>query len=75
MTDKQIIEVLERVRKWPKGRQETAAQILLEIEAQDSSQYQLTDEQTIEVRRRLSDSNPTYLSLEEVEQYFANRRA
>ena len=75
MTDKQITDVLERVKKWSKGRQETAAQILLEIEAQDSSQYQLTNEQTAEVKRRLSDPDPIYLSFEEIEKYFADRKA
>jgi len=42
---------LERVRTWPAARQEDAARLLLEMEAQDASPYRLTDEQLAEVRR------------------------
>ena len=51
MTAKDIEEVLERVRHWPKERQEDAAEVLLEIERQDSSRYRLSDEQAKEVAR------------------------
>jgi hypothetical protein len=51
MTAKDIEAVLERVRQWPKQRQEDAAEVLLEIERQDTSRYRLTDTQAKEVSR------------------------
>jgi uncharacterized protein YigA (DUF484 family) len=44
-------EVIERVRHWPKERQQDAAEILLEMERQDASGYRLTDAQAEEVAR------------------------
>jgi hypothetical protein len=58
-------EVIERVRAWPEERQEDAAKVLLEMEAQVSSSYQLTDEQLAEVRRRRAEKNPKTLTLAE----------
>ena len=49
MTAKDLETVLERVRRWPRERQEDAAEVLLEIERQDTSRYRLTDEQAKEV--------------------------
>ena len=40
MTTK-LKEVIERVQNWPQERQEDAAKVLLEMEAQDASSYQL----------------------------------
>jgi hypothetical protein len=37
--------------------------------------YSLTEEQVNEVRRRLADPNPRFMSLEEVRARFAQRRA
>lgn len=51
MTAKEIEAVLDRVRQWPKERQEDAAEVLLEIERQDTSRYRLTDAQAEEVAR------------------------
>jgi hypothetical protein len=51
MSPKDIEEVIERVRHWPKERQEDAAEILLEMERQDASGYRLTDAQAEEVAR------------------------
>jgi hypothetical protein len=58
-------EVIERVRAWPEERQEDAAKVLLEMEAQDSSSYQLSDEQLAEVRRRRAEKDPDTLTLAE----------
>lgn len=58
-------EVIERVQSWPEERQEDAAKVLLEMEAQDASSYQLTDEQLAEVRRRRAERNPQTLTLAE----------
>lgn len=51
MTAKEIEDVLERVRHWPKERQEDAAAVLREIERQDASGYQLSEAQVKEVVR------------------------
>ena len=65
MTREQIDAVLDRVRTWPKERQEDAAEILTSLEAQDQSPLRLSEEQATEVRRRLADPRPTIL-MEEV---------
>jgi hypothetical protein len=65
MKKDQITAVLERVRTWPPARQEDAARLLLEMEAQDASPYRLTDEQLAEVRRRRAKKAPKYVSLAE----------
>jgi hypothetical protein len=51
MTAIDIEELIERVRQWPKERQEDAAEVLLEMERQDTSRYRLTDAQAEEVAR------------------------
>jgi chemotaxis regulatin CheY-phosphate phosphatase CheZ len=51
MTAKNLEEVMERVRHWPRERQEDAAAVLLEMEWQDKSGYRLTDAQAQEVTR------------------------
>jgi hypothetical protein len=61
-----ITAVFERVRTWPEKRQEDAARVLLEMEAQDSSAYQLSDEQLAEVRRRRAQTNPKRIPADEV---------
>jgi hypothetical protein len=58
-------EVIERVQTWPEKRQEDAANVLLEMEAQDTSSCELTDEQLAEVRRRRAEKNPKKLTLAE----------
>ena len=59
MTKNDVSRVLERVRSWPEKRQEDAAHVLLEMEAQDASPYRLTDEQLAEVTRRRAKDDPT----------------
>jgi hypothetical protein len=75
MTKDQIKAVLDRVLTWPRQRQEDAAQLLLDMERRGDSAVRLTDEQVAEVERRLADPNPTFLTLEEVRERFASRRA
>ena len=75
MTKDQVKEVLDRVLTWPSKRQGDAARVLTEMEEQDASPYRLTDEQVAEVKRRLADPNPKFLTLEEVRARFARRRA
>lgn len=42
---------MERVRRWPRERQEDAAEVLREMERQDASRYRLSDDQAKEVAR------------------------
>jgi hypothetical protein len=51
MTEKDLDSLIERVRGWPKERQEDVAEVLLEMERQDSSPYRLSDAQAQEVTR------------------------
>jgi hypothetical protein len=53
------------VRNWPLERQEVAAKILTEMEAQDASPYHLSDEQVEEVRRRRADPDRKLVSHDE----------
>ena len=75
MTKDQVKAVLDRVMSWPPERQEEAARVLRQMEEQDASPYQLTDEQLAEVKRRLADPTPKFLTLEEVRERYARRRA
>ena len=51
MAAKNLEELMERVRHWPRERQEDAAAILLEMERQDISGYRLNHAQAEEVTR------------------------
>jgi len=75
MTRDQVKEILDRVLSWPPERQEQAARVLAEMEAQDESRLSLTDEQVAEVKRRLADPNPKAIPAEEVFERFRARRA
>ena len=72
MTKEEVKEILDRVLTWTPERQADAAQILTLMEEQDK--LQLSDEQVEEVRRRLADPNPRFLTLEEVRERFARHR-
>jgi hypothetical protein len=50
----EIATILERVRKWPKERQDDAAEILKLIKDHDKSPYGLTVKRAAKVRRRLA---------------------
>jgi hypothetical protein len=70
MTKNDVSQVLERVRSWPEERQEDAAHVLLEMEAQDTSPYRLTDEQLAEVKRRRAKDDPKLVSLADARKRF-----
>ena len=72
---KKLREVIQRVEQWPEERQENAARVLLEMEAQARSPHRLTDEQATEVERRLADPNPRIMSLTEARSRFAKKGA
>jgi hypothetical protein len=75
MTRDQVKEILDRVLTWPAERQADVARVVELMEEQDASPYQLTDEQAAEVKRRLAEPNPKFLTLQEVRERFAHRRA
>jgi hypothetical protein len=68
MTREQVKAILDRVLSWPAERQQDAAEILMGIEAQDKSEYQLSDEQLAELRRRRAEKDPKAISLAEFDQ-------
>ena len=68
MTRDQVKAILDRVLTWPPDRQQDAAEILMGIEAQDRSEYQLSDEQLAELRRRRAEKDPKTISLAEFDQ-------
>ena len=68
MTKDQVKEILDRVLTWPPKRQQDAAEILVSIEAQDKSEYHLSDEQIAELRRRRAEKNPKTLTLAEFDE-------
>lgn len=70
MTKSNVSRVLERVHSWPEERQEDAAHMLLEMEAQDASPYHLTDEQLAEVSRRRAKADPKLVSLADARKRF-----
>jgi hypothetical protein len=75
MTKDQVKTILDRVLTWPRERQQDAAEILTLMEEQDKTAYRLTDEQVEEVKRRIADPNPKFLTLEEVRERFVRRDA
>ena len=75
MTKEQVKQVLDRILTWPPERQADAVRMVELMEEQDKTDWRLTDEQVAEVRRRLADPNPKFLTLEEVRERFARRRA
>jgi hypothetical protein len=75
MTRDQVKEILDRVLTWPAERQADVAHMVEMMEAQDNSGLRLSDEQVAEVKRRVADPNPTFLTLEQVRERFAQRRA
>lgn len=66
MKTKALNDAIERAQNWPAERQEQAARMLRDMEAQDGAHYRLTAEQTAEVGRRLADVDPKILTLAEV---------
>ncbi len=65
MTKAQVKEILNRVRTWPRERQEDVAELVRLLEGQDRSGLLLTDEQVVEVRRRRREEHPSMMTLAE----------
>jgi hypothetical protein len=75
MKKEQVKALLDRVLTWPPERQEQAVRLLSEIEQQDAALMALSDDQVDEVKRRLADPNPKFLTLTEVRERFERRHA
>lgn len=66
---KLLRDVIERVRTWPEDRQDDAARVLLDLEAQQTSRSRLTPEQVREVDRiqqKLRNGTATFATDEEM---------
>ena len=68
MTEDQLQAVFERVRQWPRERQEDAAEMLTLMEGQDASPHRLSDAQVAEVERRQCDRSRKPLTLGEFDE-------
>ena len=68
MAKDQVKAVLDRVLTWQPQRQEDVAEFLMSIEAQDNSNYRLSDEQLAELRRRRAETNPKTFTLAEFDE-------
>jgi predicted transcriptional regulator len=55
MTKTEIDALLERIRTWPAERQEDAARILLEMEAQGTEVYQLSEDELADIEEGLKE--------------------
>jgi hypothetical protein len=65
MTKDDVQKVIERIKTWPPERQADLAHIAELMEEQDSSPLRLSEKQSAEVRRRMTDPKPQTVTLEE----------
>jgi len=66
---KLLQDVIDRVRTWPEDRQDDAARLLLDLEAQQNNTYRLTPEQVkevAEIREQLRDGKMRFATDEEM---------
>lgn len=64
-----IEEAWKALRELPESEQEVVAAAILDFATRDRA-VELTDEQVAEVKRRLADPNPKYLTLVQVRAHF-----
>ena len=75
MTKAEIEAVLERVRTWPAERQEDAVHVLLEMEAEGTEVYRLSDEERAAIEESMEQARRgEFASDEEVAALFARYR-
>jgi hypothetical protein len=75
MTKEQIDAILDRVHAWPRSRQEDAARLLLAMEAQDGSTYELSDEERADLEAALEEAAQGEIATDaEVAAVFAKRK-
>jgi hypothetical protein len=73
MTQDEVKRILDRVLTWPLERQADVAEVVTLMEAQDRSKLQLTDEQAVEVQRRLAEENPKTFTVAEFNERLRRR--
>jgi hypothetical protein len=69
MTKDEVKQILDRVLTWPPRRQEDAVRVLNDMEKQDASPYDLSEQQVLEIERRRADftnGNERYATDEEM---------
>ncbi|HEX8664521.1 MAG TPA: hypothetical protein VF744_10875 [Beijerinckiaceae bacterium] len=75
MTKEQIESVLNRVLDWPVERQKNAVRMLLDMEKQDSYEFELSEEERADLREALAEAERgEFATDEEVEAVFARYR-
>lgn len=75
MTRDQIEAILERVRTWPPERQEDAANMLLAMEAEGTTPYELSEEELRDLEEGLREADRgEFATDEEVAAVFARFR-
>lgn len=70
---RQLREVMARVTQWPEERQDEAARVLLDLEAQQTRNLRLTPQQVAEVeriRRDLRDGSERLATDEEMAEFW-----
>lgn len=61
--------ILERIDTWPEERQERLAQVATLLDAEDD--LTISDEDMVEIERRMNDPDEPTISLEEFDERFA----
>ena len=75
MSKKDIDAVIDRVRSWPLERQEDAAYMLLQMEANGTAVYHLSEEERTDIEEALEEvARGEAASDQEVEAVFAKYR-
>jgi hypothetical protein len=62
---KLLQDAIERIKELPESRQDQLARALIDVAEHDQNEYQLTDEQVEEVRRRRANPNRKFVSVVE----------
>jgi len=65
MTREQIAAILDRVRSWPPKRQEDAANILLEMEGEDTAPYELSGDEMADIVEGLREADGRHFATDE----------
>lgn len=75
MIKTEIDAVLERVRTWPAEKQEDALRALLEIEAEGTEVYKLSDDERAEIEASIAEADRgEFATDEEVAAIFSRHR-
>ena len=75
MTKDQIDAILDRIHSWPRSRQEDAARLLLAMEAQDGSVYELSEKERADLEAALAEmARGEFATDEEIAAVFGRKR-